>query len=115
MEINKKVTIPEIIGLFSALVGLVLWLGSLDIQTKTNTQDIQLNKTSISALETRYYSTEQFKIKQESINENQEKFNQRLEQTLSENAKTNQELYKAVLKLQVFLDNQSKWKNPIPT
>lgn len=101
MEINKKVTIPEIISLFGALVGLVLWLGALGIQTKNNTD-------SISALETRYYSTEQFKTKQESINENQEKFNQRLEQTLSDNAKTNQELYKAVLKLQVFLDNQSK-------
>ncbi|MGL4579153.1 MAG: hypothetical protein ACRCVP_09705 [Shewanella xiamenensis] len=108
MEINKKLGIPEIIGMISALVGLVLWLGSLDIQTKTNTQDIQQSKVSISALESRYHSTEQFKTKQESINENQEKFNQRLEQTLAENSKTNQELYKAVLKLQVFLDNQSK-------
>lgn len=105
MEINKKLSIPELVGLFSMLCGFILYFAALSIAVKTNTENIQTNKTSISELDNRYNSTELFKSNQLLINANQEKFNLRLEQTLSESAKTNQALQQAVTKLQVFLDN----------
>lgn len=108
MEIEKKLSIPEIVGLVSVLCGFILYFASLAIAVKSNTENIQQNKTSITELGNRYNSNELFKSNQLLINTNQEKFNLRLEQTLSESAKTNQELQQAVTKLQVFLDNQSK-------
>lgn len=106
MEINKKLSIPELLGIFSMLCGFILYFSALSIAVKSNTDDIQSLRANISELDNRYNSTELFKSKQESINLNQEKFNLRLEQTLAESVKTNQELYRAVTKLQLFLDSQ---------
>ncbi|WP_338259663.1 hypothetical protein [Shewanella sp. M-Br] len=103
MEVSKKLTIPEIIGLFCGLCSVILFCGNMSLATTANTTAISENKTSIIELTNRYNSTEQFKSRQENINMNQDKLNSRLESVLYDVSKSNAELAQAVVKLEAFL------------
>ena len=103
VEVSKKISIPEIVGLFGGLCSVIWFCGSMYLATNTNTTAISENKTSIIELTNRYNSTEQFKSRQENINMNQDKLNSRLESVLYDVSKSNAELAQAVVKLEAFL------------